>query len=677
MASVPPAPTGMPQQQPMPQQQAMPTQMFASGGSVKDILSPDFSSIERLMQGLGGGVGVSDEGTAKWWNPVAGLPHVQYANLVASGEPMLGLPLGNPGNVSTDVSELAGVYEPPAKDYFGWDDDEYNPFRNRKKMSAGGLLNYANGGIVDDPYGLNLQSVQQPPIFAPFPMDTIAPMPQDEFESLYGLETLTDYEPYAGPSAVSGTMGPILPEVGEAAYPYSRQAISPAIEDQLRRLSTDTVSEEYSPLRYGLATAAKGLMGYGTEEETEKEITARKINTELRGALNEIQSQGGVTGIFRGKKGEHDRITGAEDFYEGLMPHGRPTGESVRVAEADTITVSRFFANNPDEYAKLNYLTEKFGPKEGLVKYSETNKGLIDRLNKGVEEVAEVAEVVTPVVQADDGKAGGKTATQLRDKGFQSSTLTGSSTGAEDDMATGLLDTSIENLIKDMTDPKGKMQDKWLAIAAGAFNAAQKGSPTLMQGLADLGGGVVGQLQNLKKEDRLKAQQLFELYKTKSAYASSMATSRSTSALAYSKHMESIRQNLASNVNNYEQRLAKAKELGDESTARLDLAVQYANHGVPSAQLDYRQGVQQIADQEKLIEVEVREDLDLDVGQSLTDEAKEQMTNSMKEFLSNNPSLGRLNQDYWSRAKGLDGEYKLSWQDRILTWSPVTEDWDR
>ena len=84
-------------------------------------------------------------------------------------------------------------------------------------------------------------------------------------------------------------------------------------------------------------------------------------------------------------------------------------------------------------------------------------------------------------------------------------------------------------MIKDMTDPKGKMQDKWLAIAAGAFNAAQKGSPTLIQGLADLGGGVVGQLQNLKKEDQLKAQQLFDLYKTKAAYASSMASSRSTS----------------------------------------------------------------------------------------------------------------------------------------------------
>ena len=156
-----------------------------------------------------------------------------------------------------------------------------------------------------------------------------------------------------------------------------------------------------------------------------------------------------------------------------------------------------------------------------------------------------------------------------------------------------------------------------------------------------------------------------------------MASSRSTSNLAYLKHMETIRQNLGANINNYEQRLAKAKELGDESTARLDLAVQFANHGVPSAQHDYRQGVTDIRAKEIEIEQEVRKDLELEADQPLTDEAKELMTNSMKEFLTNNPALRRLNQDYWSRGKGLDGEYKLSWQDRILTWSPVTEEWSR
>ena len=41
----------------------------------------------------------------------------------------------------------------------------------------------------------------------------------------------------------------------------------------------------------------------------------------------------------------------------------------------------------------------------------------------------------------------------------------------------------IQQSINKMTDEKGKkMQNKWLRIAAGAFNAAQKGSPTLLGG---------------------------------------------------------------------------------------------------------------------------------------------------------------------------------------------------
>ena len=145
MASVPPAPIGMPQQ-------PMPTQMMNEGGLI-DSLSP--------LSGLG-----------------------LMAN-VAEGGSLMGL--------------LPMMYQQSQSE-----DEEEKP----TAMSAGGLLRYANGGMVD-PYALNLQS----PFSNSFPMDTIAPMPQDEFESLYGLETLTDYEPYAGPTTVSGTLGSIAPEV--------------------------------------------------------------------------------------------------------------------------------------------------------------------------------------------------------------------------------------------------------------------------------------------------------------------------------------------------------------------------------------------------------------------------------------------------------------------------------
>ena len=801
--------------------------MMAGGGSVKDALSPDFSSVASLMQGLGGGLGVSDEGTAEWWNPIAALPHVQYANLVASGEPLIGLPLGNIGNITADVTEFGGIYEPPSKDYFNWDEDENNPFKNRKKMSAGGLLNYANGGrvdsdwkdigrkmllkqiinsqlplnikqvgedryrlidyskdigdsrfnltsdlkdgkiqanlgyrigdipitnntnfrldsnidkegratgraamrwqpnkqtfvdfgtdldsrgpetygvkfrhnfsqggiadidrkkmsaggllnyanggIVNDPYAFNLQS----PSFAPFPMDAIAPMPKEEFEAQYGLGTL-DYDPADSlrfsPPPLEGTYQKLLPH----------------IEEKIMGRATETVPEEYSPFRYGVTKTAKELLGYGTAEESQREIDARKINLGLRDALREIEVEGSagfgdITGYFRGSKKDHKKITEAEDFFEGLMPHARPTGSSFWQktwgGEADTLTISRFFANNPDEYAKLNYLTEKFGPKRGLVQYSQANKGLIDRLNKGAEEVAEfygtkdawVAD--TPTTPTTPTTPPTQSVTDKKDIGFQQSTVTGSSAGVESDIGTGLIDTSIENIVKDMTDPKGKMQDKWLAIAAGAFNAAQKGSPTLMQGLADLGGGIIGQLQNLKKEDRLKAEQLFDLYKTRATYQASLASTYSTSGLAFQKHVETKAQNLASNVNNYEQRLAKAKELGDEETARLELAVQFANHGVPAAQLDYRQGITDIRAKEIEIEQEVRKDLGLELDQDLTKEATDKMTEGMMDWIKDNAAMGRLYQDYYSRRTDEDKKYFLTWQDNILTWSPKSKEW--
>ena len=70
----------------------------------------------------------------------------------------------------------------------------------------------------------------------------------------------------------------------------------------------------------------------------------------------------------------------------------------------------------------------------------------------------------------------------------------------------------IEQSIARMTDDKGRMQNKWLRIAAGAFNAAQKGSPTFLGGLADLGAGVTEELIALNKEEQKQAQELFALY---------------------------------------------------------------------------------------------------------------------------------------------------------------------
>ena len=360
ISSVPSAPIGMPQQpmpqqpmpqqpmpqQPMPQQQAMPTQMMYSGGLVGGLSS-------ELM----------DFQNTNVWSKFPSSSGLGLMSQAYEDESLMGL--------------LPMLYKQSQSEK----EKEEEKENSIPMMAAGGLLNYANGGIVNDPYAFNLQS----PSFAPFPMDAIAPMPKEEFEAQYGLGTL-DYDPADSlrfsPPPLEGTYQKLLPH----------------IEEKIMGRATETVPEEYSPFRYGVTTTAKELLGYGTAEESQREIDARKINLGLRDALREIEVEGSagfgdITGYFRGSKKDHKKITEAEDFFEGLMPHAPPTGasflQSTVGGEADTLTISRFFANNPDEYAKLNYLTEKFGPKRGLVQYSQANKGLIDRLNKGAEEVAE------------------------------------------------------------------------------------------------------------------------------------------------------------------------------------------------------------------------------------------------------------------------------------------------
>ena len=222
-----------------------------------------------------------------------------------------------------------------------------------------------------------------------------------------------------------------------------------------------------------------------------------------------------------------------------------------------------------------------------------------------------------------------------------------------------------------MTDPKGKMQDKWLAIAAGAFNAAQKGSPTLMQGLADLGGGVVGQLQNLKKEDQVKAEQLFDLYKTKATIQSTLRGQN----LDYYKDIADINDKSIDQVmkatNEYHTQLNKLRETGElDDVARMELSVDYASFGIPDAQLAYQRGITTIAEQENILEAEVRKDLELGSEDELTDEAKSQMHDKMQEFLEDNPHLRILNEDYWSNAVDKEGKPLYKWNARQLRWSP-------
>jgi len=151
----------------------------------------------------------------------------------------------------------------------------------------------------------------------------------------------------------------------------------------------------------------------------------------------------------------------------------------------------------------------------------------------------------------------------------------------------------INKSIAKMTDEKGRMQNKWLRIAAGAFNAAQKGSPTLLGGLADLGAGVTEQLLALDADEQKQAQELFALYSAREKL-------RLDSYNSKYDLQRNERTDYATNVKSYNADLARLlnTEISDdfeEQDAYAELAIQYADMGIKPAQYRYARFVKEIA----------------------------------------------------------------------------------
>ena len=153
-------------------------------------------------------------------------------------------------------------------------------------------------------------------------------------------------------------------------------------------------------------------------------------------------------------------------------------------------------------------------------------------------------------------------------------------------------ETLIQQSIDKMTDDKGKMQNKWLRIAAGAFNAAQKGSPTLLGGLADLGSGVTEQLLALDKDEQKQAQELFALYSAREK----IRYDRYTTKRDYDKDRQT---RLSDSIKNYNADLARylntdiTKDM-TKREAEAITAITYADQGVKPAQGNYGRFVKEI-----------------------------------------------------------------------------------
>ena len=188
----------------------------------------------------------------------------------------------------------------------------------------------------------------------------------------------------------------------------------------------------------------------------------------------------------------------------------------------------------------------------------------------------------------------------------------------------------IQQSINAMTDEKGKMQNKWLRIAAGAFNAAQKGSPTLLGGLADLGAGVTEELLALNKEEQDQAQELFALYAAREKIRLDNYTTRRD----LEKDARTQKAEADKNYNADLGRYLNVDVISDleKKEAKAILATQYADQGVKAAQSDYGRFVNEINS--------IIEDIDkqiADGGLNADDRAK-----ALDEALKSDPALAYI-----------------------------------
>jgi hypothetical protein len=811
----------MPPQQQMPMapagmsaQSQMPPQMFASGGSVKDVLLPDFSSIETLMQGLGGGVGVSDEGTAKWWNPVAGLPHVQYANLQATGEPMIGLPLGNMGNITQDVSEWAGVYKPPFEQ---WDQETidkylakqkeennmsgggllenmsgigvmknamegdmsmmgflpllYNQFKGDKDeeeeeaipMSAGGLVRYAHGGRTEGATkaeqsvlrslwdkmtrGQKEEMMSEPSEDAHVPFNSYEEARRyKEFIDSPEWEQLVPGGSYEEPPRMSagGLVNfanggqvdpddngfwsrPFVQALGEGLM--SQHITEPQLYEYAEKLQENKDMLDILGLRSTEEAIAAGEeMPYETPAQDVTGVTGAKeflhdryigdddkfnYGTALldaatvipvggaafagaRGALN-LGKAGLASGKFgtlldKLKRGAQATVTRpgkvvkskAGKEYSVHSPQGKailsgktppkPVGSTNvprelsgyrSTATAGALTGARSSLENGEDVE---------AGEEGYV-YDE--KKVLDDIQRQREVIGD--KTVFPQDAIDAAKKGepeGESVMDINDQIIKSkpsdTAQFAGNLGVTTDAIKGRqaeLTSKLYDQIESLYNEDNQMDRKWLAIAAGAFNAAQKGAPTLMAGLADLGGGVSDELQKMDKEDQARAVALFDIYnkqetlaenkrKADLVYGASMYGHQADYDATVNKNLIDIRKAEIADLKDAKNFLQKSgadyftfqKALNegfiDDDTGYMFDAI-YATQGVGPAQDKYNNDLDILLNKEREIISEVSNEMGANYNEQ-DPEHVNRATALYHEFLEDNPGLRTIRDDYKS-----------------------------
>ena len=639
MSAQPMMPAGMPQQ--------MPPQMMSAGGLVRYAHGGDVegatTSEQNVLRGL--------------WDKMTRRQKEEMMNKPSEG-----------AHVPFNSYEEARRYE-EFVDSPEW--EQLVPggsYEEPQRMSAGGLVRYANGGQVD-----------------PFEQ-------QSESQRSWQLNRPFFPEGFSSPAAM-------LLRKQQFSLPPGIRGLSDLTEEQMREMATDApIPEEFAPIRKDIVRKLREGAGYGTTEETETEIDALNILKQQGDALNQIQSLGGATGYLTRDNPDYERMSKAEDFYEGLMGSpwksvGKRKGENMPTGfspidvrtEQDALTMSRYFANNPDSYKALQELQAEHGDLEGLLRFSE--KEHIKEIDVTAEK-RPVETVMGPPSPADDAAAAAsfvgppkpvEPVAKLegieilpKETSVESSTT---STIVGKDIEKGMqseLDMQLEEIMKPLLNQDNQMNRKWMAIAAGAFNAAQKGAPTLMAGLADLGGGVTAELQNLDKEDQKRAEALFDIYNkrqqlaelrrghdltydaalrgqevTLAGHRMSLEGKRYAADISWAKTVSDRIGASVDDVLNATKAFdaaKKADEIGDIGTvAYMGSIIDYMGQGVQSAGLEYDQMIGNLSRKEQEIKSDIP-DFDPD-----NEEHRAEATAEFMEYLEDNPDMKMLWNDYWGK----------------------------
>ena len=506
-------------------------------------------------------------------------------------------------------------------------------------MASGGIVNYANGGQItlDDLLNRTFQ-------------DYSDPTQADLYQKTFPRDTTYDTDPFGLDKYTK------LREAKGELPLTDRQTLDNVTQELLNRETDDkTFDSAYmpagqfgTPISFATNAEAGTEAGIGVEPET---ANTNKTYAELLAEVGEIDSNAFGSTIM-----PFDRNL-LPDTIKNIATGAAGLPEKIGTGYVDLVKKA-YGINEPDTVNRKKSEGVELGPDfDPFIASDDSGKNITPPVDTTLPKVDPTIDKEQIAVTGDNTPVVTNPSTI---------TTAGGNAGLTDDVYRGqkqVLSEQMEKILNPLRNKDGQMDRKWLAIAAGAFNAAQKGAPTLMAGLADLGGGVTEQLQSLDKEDQERAIALMAIYQKQMqldetarghdlTYGASMnknqldlvkaaadrAGKTSTSVLNSTKAWDAAKKN---------------KTLGEFGSS--DFAgsvIDYSEQGVSSAQLQYNTLLSKI----RVVEEEIMDDIN-NFDPSNAEHMKEAMK-EFKEHLNDNPDQKMIYNDYWTN-RGYEKEGKL------------------